>query len=502
MLGRFGMNRCGKMFFIGMVGSLFLTANVVSSKLQAQMAGVLSNLEIGSYKTDIEYLRFPLDQPLSSSQFEYTATVDQHYTGRLFITATAPPNTDSELRIDSIAVKSGEPYPVELKEGANRFVITMSSSEATPATYHLSVIRKDLSREYRSESLGKGIWRIEDYAGARGDESFYLVVGKDRALLLDTGMGKGDLARYVRTLTSLPVDVAITHGHGDHFGQVDQFKESTVYMSEKDAALLPPALITPNFKWVKDGEIIDLGGGRQFEVIEVPGHTLGSVIYLDRNDRLAVTGDAVSSGSMVYMFGTSCTTLDQYVESMKRLNTQVKDLDGLTLLVGHRYQEKVPLTAAEGKQLFTDMHIAAEKVVRGELQGKMAVTHRDGKAYELRQAYFGLAGLWYNPNNIHTSPAALGLLDLKTSTGKRVVSKPVFSSMQTSYSVALPDQSTTVEVTPTAYRPDYKALTVNGDAVKSGEAHLIALASGTNKIEITVTTNDGLTRTYTLLIQR
>ena len=39
-------------------------------------------------------------------------------------------------------------------------------------------------------------------------------------MLFDVGMGKGDLAGYVKTLTKLPVAVAITHGHGDHFGQV------------------------------------------------------------------------------------------------------------------------------------------------------------------------------------------------------------------------------------------------------------------------------------------
>lgn len=496
------MIRVARSLCVGMLGAVLLAANGASPRLLAQSAGVLSNLEIGSNKTDIEYLRFPFDQPLSSSRFEYTATVETLYTAKAFITATVPLGSTSALKIDGVSVNSGQAYPVELKEGSNRFEISASSADATPALYSLTVTRKDLSREYRSESLGKGIWRIEDFGGARGDESFYLVEGKNRALLLDTGMGKGDLAGYVRTLTSLPVDVAITHGHGDHFGQVDQFKESTVYMSETDSALLPAAFITRRFKGVKDGEIIDLGGGRQFEAIEVPGHTLGSVIYLDRRDRIAVTGDAVSSGSMVYLFGLSCTALDQYVESLKRLDDRVKDLDGLTLLVGHHYQEKVPLTATAGMQLFTDMRAAAEKVVEGELQGKRVFTSRAGKSVELRQAYVGLAGLWYNPNNIHTAPAALGLLDLKTQAGKRIVSKPIFSSMQTNCSATLPDQVTTVEVTPTAYWPDFKALTVNGAAVKSGAAHSVALAPGTNKIEIAVLARDDSMRTYTITIQR
>lgn len=481
---------------------LFLAVFAVGRGVHAQTAGVLSNLEIGSNKTDIEYLRFPLDQPISSSRFDYTATVEQLYTSQLFITATVPQSADSELRIDGVQVKSGEPYAVELKPGDNHFLIAVSSAVATPATYHLTVTRKDLSQEYRSESLGKGIWRIEDFAGARGDESFYLVEGKDRALLLDTGMGKGDLGAYVRTLTALPVDVAITHGHRDHFGQVDQFKSSTVYMSKKDAGLLPAGLITPKFKWVKDGDIIDLGGGRAFEVVEAPGHTLGSVIYLDRKDQIAVTGDAVSSGSMVYLFSTSCTALDQYAESLKRLEARVKELDGLTLLVGHHYQEKIPLSGVAGKQLLADMRIAAEKVIQGELQGKSAVTARDGKTYELRQAYWGLAGLWYNPNNLHTAPAALGSLEVETSSGERIVLMPTFSSMQTSYSSLLALKDTTFALTPTAYWPNYKAMSVNGVEMQSGTAHIVNLARAAKNIVIQVTGNDGSTKTYTLVIQR
>jgi glyoxylase-like metal-dependent hydrolase (beta-lactamase superfamily II) len=80
------------------------------------------------------------------------------------------------------------------------------------------------------------------------------------------------LSAFIRTLTSLPVDVAITHGNRDHFGQVDKFKESNVYMSEKDKSRLPAELITPKFKWVKEGDKIDIGNGRSYEILEIlPG---------------------------------------------------------------------------------------------------------------------------------------------------------------------------------------------------------------------------------------
>jgi glyoxylase-like metal-dependent hydrolase (beta-lactamase superfamily II) len=483
----------------------------VSPVLHAQGAGVLKNLEIGFYRADTGMtrvalddsglMRMALDQPLSDSRFEYSATVEQRYGDKLFIRATAPDNSDSELKIDGVAVRSGELHAVDLKMGINRYVITVTSPDATPARYHLAVIRRDLSRDYKVTSLGKGIWRIEDVGGAPGFGSCYLVEGTDRALLIDTAVGKGDLMGLVQTLTPLPVDVAITNGRGD--GQVDQFKDSTVYASKWVVGYLPFAFITPKFKWVKDGDVIDLGGGHKFEVIEMPGHTLSSEAYLDRFDKIAAVGDSLGSGAGVWIWESDSTALDQYADSVKRLESRVTDVDDLTLLVSHHYQEKIPMTGADAKQLIADMHAATEKVLAGELQGKpFTIKSHDGSAQEIRKLYFGLAGLTYDPGNIRTAPAALGTLDLMTSTGKVANWTPAFSSMHTSYKVELPDQSTSIDVTPTAYWRNYKAISMNGAAVKSGATHSVGLVSGANKIEITVTGTDDSKRTYTLLIQR
>lgn len=486
----------------GVIAALVIMTSGASSLLHAQAAGVLTNLEIGSYKTSIEYLRFPLDQPISASRFDYTATVGMMHTAKLFITATTEANTGAELKINGVAVKSGQPHEVNLKEGANRFVITLSTPQAPFARYHLTVHRKDFSKTYTSQKLGNGIWRIFDFGGIRGNESFYLVAGKDRALLLDTGMGKGDLPAYLRTLTSLPIAVAITHGHGDHFKQVNEFKSSTVYISEEDATHLPMDYITPKFKWIKDGDVIDLGGGRQFEAIHVPGHTLGSMVYLDRKDKILITGDAIGSGSMVYMFMPSCTALDQYLKGLKHLQEKLKGLNNLTFLVGHSYQEKVPLKGAAALESISDMIAAAEKVLSGEMQGRQVFSTFGREKLELRELNVGLAGLWYNPKNLRTSPAALGSLDLTTPEGKVLAWRPWFSSYVTHFSAKMPEQIGTVEVTPAAYWSNYKGLTVNGTEVKSGTTHAVKLSSAGNKIAITVTGHDGSAKTYTVDVQQ
>ncbi len=324
------------------------------------------------------------------------------------------PGAAVRLRINDVDVTPGEPHKVSLSPGVNPFRIAVTPMGGRPeVVYQLTVTREDLSREYRSEVIGQGVWRIRDFGGTIGNQDMYLIEGRDRAILFDTGMGRGDLAGYVKSLTRLPIDVAITHGNRDHFLQVDQFPGSTVYMSGKDVTRLPPALVTRRYRWVRDGDRIDLGG-RSFDVVEVPGHSLGSVVYLDVANRIAITGDAISSGSMVYVFAPTCTALDQYLASLRKLEDRVKNLESLTLLVGHHYQERTPLTGAAGKQLITDMGTAAERVLRGELEGRPAQTVRDGRTVELRQAKVGLAGLWYNPRNLVTDPAALGLLEVRT----------------------------------------------------------------------------------------
>ena len=51
----------------------------------------------------------------------------------------------------------------------------------------------------------------------------YLLAGTEQALLIDTGLGVCDLFSAVRSLTSLPVTVALTHAHWDHIGGCNAF---------------------------------------------------------------------------------------------------------------------------------------------------------------------------------------------------------------------------------------------------------------------------------------
>lgn len=374
--------------------ALMLIAGLLSFRL-GDRSVVLKNLQLGFYKSSIEFVEFKLNEQFSSSRFDYTATIEQSYTANIYLTTQLGEGSNEAITINGVQAEPGVPFKQALKIGENIINIKVLNSKGQFNTYQLKIERADLSGIYTSEMIGPGVWRISDFGGFVGNENMYLFEGTDKAILFDTGMGKGDLPSFLKTLTSLPIEVAITHGHGDHYKQVDEFKENTVYMSQKDS--LPGGLVTDKFHWVKEGDIIDIGN-RKFEVIELPGHTMGSLLYFDSQNKMVITGDAVGSGSMVWMFFPH-SSLTTYRKELEKIEDKIEGFDGLTLLVGHHYQEKIPLTGTTGKQYFTDMRIVTNKVLKGELVGKLAFRVSQDGTIEMRQSYYGLAGLWYNPKD-------------------------------------------------------------------------------------------------------
>ncbi len=463
---------------------------------------LLKNLQLGFYKTDIEFIDCKLNEAFSPTLFNYTANVDKSYTASMYVT----PETDSAsagiIKINGLEAKSGEQFKVDLNPGENLINITINFQNGKSKSYSLNVIQEDLSTVYTAELIAPGVWRLDDFGGFIGNENMYLIEGTDKALLFDTGMGKGDLAGYIKSLTDLPVEIVITHGHFDHFGQLDQFRDNTVYISRKEITRLPADLITSRFKWIKDGDIIDMGGGKSIEVLELPGHTMGSLLFLDRVNKVMVVSDDVGAGAMVWMHIPGSTAIDEYRDGLMKIEEKIKSFDGLTLLVGHQYQEKVPLTGSVGKQFFTDMRILSEKVISGEIIGKVAHSTRNGVTTELRQARYGLAELWYNPENIITHPASLGFLSIQTPSGNDVPIRPVFYSFRTNYTAQVTEDVTSVVIFPKAYSSGYRSITINKKPVKSETAYNAKVIKGINKFEITVTAQDGSVKTYTIEITK
>ena len=81
---------------------------------------------------------------------------------------------------------------------------------------------------YTTEKIGDRTYRIDEC----GRDNCYLLLGEKSALLIDSTLGTGDLKAVVRSITDLPVTVALTHTHGDHTGGACLFGKVWVHKAE------------------------------------------------------------------------------------------------------------------------------------------------------------------------------------------------------------------------------------------------------------------------------
>lgn len=133
----------------------------------------------------------------------------------------------------------------------------------------------------------------------------YLIIGKEKALLIDTMNGREDLNALVRKYTDLPLMVVNTHGHPDHiYGNVyfdkaymnpDDWHVAIEFVRDPDflADIQTKGLTMPPFEDIHPGDVIDLGD-LHLEIYGLCGHTPGSILLLLKEDRILFTGDAIN----------------------------------------------------------------------------------------------------------------------------------------------------------------------------------------------------------------
>ena len=143
----------------------------------------------------------------------------------------------------------------------------------------------------------------------------YLILGRERALLVDTGAGASDAARVVERLLAkkgnLPLIVAHSHGHGDHVAGdkgFDGVPNITLIAATVPAVQKAFAIAS----WPEQIGSIDLGD-RQIDVIPIPGHHAAHVAYYDRKTAILLTGDHLYPGRLYI------TDFPAYLASTRRM---------------------------------------------------------------------------------------------------------------------------------------------------------------------------------------
>ena len=203
-------------------------------------------------------------------------------------------------------------------------------------------------KELFIKEVRPGIYLMDEAHEATG----YLVVGRERACVIDTMNGYCDLGRAVRELTDKPVTVVNTHGHPDHiFGNV-YFTQAFLHPADGELARSfaeDPGFLAicrehgwtmPPFRDILPGDVIDLGG-RTLEVFALPGHTPGGILLLLREDRILFTGDSVNHHLWMQLDG--CLPLRDFVKELDKvmfleekadiiLHGHARDADDISLL--------------------------------------------------------------------------------------------------------------------------------------------------------------------------
>ncbi len=203
-------------------------------------------------------------------------------------------------------------------------------------------IMNDTNRniKYFSEELQKGIYLIGLDMGGIGVEgreiipghatsNSYLIVGKEKALLIDSMSDKPGFREFAEGIGKVPVMFALSHGHLDHIMRLREFDEFWIH--NEDEELLRGAYgmpvydeIPPKIHYLNHGDVIDLGE-RIVEVFHIKGHTKGSLLFLDRNTKTMISGDTIARRLLYGISGW--VPIDEFVQAIKELDEQ--DFDGI-----------------------------------------------------------------------------------------------------------------------------------------------------------------------------
>ena len=189
--------------------------------------------------------------------------------------------------------------------------------------------------------------------------------GRDKDLLIDTGLGVSSLRDEIADLIDKPITALATHIHYDHVGCLHEFDERLMHASEAprmtsykefswlratdflgdyQAALqdddfedyLINAAPAPGFdpdcyqvtstsvtRTLAEGDVIDLGN-RHLEVFHLPGHSRGSIGLWDKQSSTLFSGDALYDGQLLDDLPDS--SIPDYIQTMKRLRSLPVDV--------------------------------------------------------------------------------------------------------------------------------------------------------------------------------
>jgi len=214
------------------------------------------------------------------------------------------------------------------------------------------------NRWFEVKDVGGGVSRIlETHVVSWMRCNIWLIRGRDRDLLIDSGMGLRPLRAEVSVLRDRMIAAVCTHCHFDHIGCAHEFDVRLGHESEADVYVHPDldntcarAWITgelltalphegyglkeyritpaPLTGYLDEGDVLDTGD-RAFNVFHLPGHSPGSIALYERATQTLFSGDIVYDGLLIDNAWHSDPSA--YRESLERL----RELPVETVHAGH-----------------------------------------------------------------------------------------------------------------------------------------------------------------------
>jgi glyoxylase-like metal-dependent hydrolase (beta-lactamase superfamily II) len=181
---------------------------------------------------------------------------------------------------------------------------------------------------YEVHPVGNRIYHIvETHVAPWMRCNMWLIEGRDRDLLIDSGMGLRPLKAEIARLREQLVAAICTHCHFDHIGCAHEFEERLGHASEADILAAPDLDRTCARAWIAgevltalpygdyelstyrltpapltgyldEGDVLDIGD-RVFQVFHLPGHSPGSIALYERATRTLFSGDTVYDGLLI-----------------------------------------------------------------------------------------------------------------------------------------------------------------------------------------------------------
>lgn len=266
---------------------------------------------------------------------------------------------------------------------------------------------------FESEQINDAIIRIKmPYVCA------YIVKGRDRAVLIDTGFGYGDLKQFVDNLLDMPYDVICTHGHPDHAGGSMQFDQ--VYLPEGEFQLVkygtqtevrhmimnrvmrkqdlsfPVEHFIPqkemNYISYKEYDVFNLGG-ITIVPIHLPGHTSGIMGLLIPELKTAILGDACANPTI--MNQESSATVESFREGLIKLKQHHSEFN--TVLTQHSNFVEPPFVVDHNLYWAEQILLNKDDRFRIRLGGAESFVARNKNTFH-QQGYLG--NIIYRLDNI------------------------------------------------------------------------------------------------------